>query len=100
MASRYGWIITRDVYADREGDEHNDAGVMGPRGLSEAMAARLKRGEGDAFMMKDDDGELIYRGRIIGDYEGFEPLDDFGMPNFGCTEIWYQNKQTRKWEVL
>ena len=24
---------------------------------------------------------------LTGDYEGFEPLDDFGTPYAGCTEI-------------
>jgi|TARA_R100001530_G_scaffold110783_3_gene78010 hypothetical protein len=37
--------------------------------------------------MFDDDGVLYYAGLIWGDYDGFEPLDDFGMPNAGCTEI-------------
>ena len=26
-------------------------------------------------------------GKIWGDFDGFEPLDDFGEPNAGCTEI-------------
>lgn len=39
--------------------------------------------------MKDGDGNIVYRGRITGRYDGFEPLYDFGIPNAGCTEIWY-----------
>ena len=35
----------------------------------------------------------------------FEPLDDFGMPNAGCTEIQYEsdpeiNHTGKKWETL
>ena len=48
--------------------------------------------------MKDDDGNLYYEGLIFGDYMGFEPLDEFGMPNAGCTIIEYNIKG--KWERL
>jgi len=34
-----------------------------------------------------DDGELYYEGTLFGRYGGFEPLDDFGTPNAGCTMI-------------
>jgi hypothetical protein len=45
--------------------------------------------------MYDDDGLLVYEGRCNcldnpdEDVDGFEPLDDFGEPNFGCTRIDY-----------
>ena len=39
------------------------------------------------FRMLDDDGELYYRGLLVGDFGGLEPLDDFGAPNSGCTEL-------------
>jgi hypothetical protein len=46
------------------------------------------------FHMKDDDGLLCYEGLCylpsgLGD-EAFNPLDHFGQPNAGCTEIWYR----------
>jgi hypothetical protein len=37
--------------------------------------------------MFDGDGELYYSGTIWGDFDGFEPLDDFGTPSAGCIEI-------------
>ena len=37
--------------------------------------------------MYDDDDNCYYEGMIYGDYYGFEPLDDYGMPNAGCTYI-------------
>jgi len=43
------------------------------------------------FRMYDDDGELYYEG-VSSDNEtedAFLPLDDFGMPNAGCTDIKY-----------
>jgi len=87
--ARYAWVITRDHYAEKYNPEDNETGVMGPRSITPAQIERLERGEGITFKMRDDDKELVYTGKIIGDFDGFEPLDDFGMPNFGCTEICY-----------
>jgi len=44
------------------------------------------------FKMYDDDGVLYYNGLSSDkDSEGaFSPLDDFGTPNAGCTEIRYK----------
>jgi len=49
--------------------------------------------KGVKFQMFDDDMNLYYEGKIIGNYSGFEPLDDFGMPNAGCTSIWCDGKR-------
>lgn len=87
----YGWIIDRD---------HIDAGqcngLMGPRNISPNTEAMLKADKkcGLRFRMYDDDGELYFSGRLLfgADAEAeveFSPLDDFGMPGAGCTEIRY-----------
>jgi len=102
----YGWIITTDKLA--KAGKKGDVGTLGPRGCTEALqarleaelpadgvtplAARLPVPEGMdrvRFRMYDDDGEHYYSGTLImdGEAEGFEPLDDFGMPGAGCTEI-------------
>jgi len=39
------------------------------------------------FKMYDDDGELYYEGVMNQYCDGFEPLNHYGMPNAGCTEI-------------
>jgi hypothetical protein len=39
------------------------------------------------FSLYDDDDECYYEGMLYGDYEGFEPLDDFGTPNAGCVKM-------------
>ena len=39
------------------------------------------------FTMYDDDSNCYYKGIICGEYDGLEPLYDFGMPNAGCTYI-------------
>jgi hypothetical protein len=95
----YAWIIDIDHLAsDFTGDEK---GITGPRGAPPELLAKLQAGEGEKFEMYDDDQELYYTGRIVGrtpgdtntkdfsDYIGFEPLDDFGEPNAGCTGIKY-----------
>ena len=51
----------------------------------------------EKFRMYDDDGELYYEG-YSNDSSSFQPLDDFGMPNAGCTEIKYY--ENGKWETL
>lgn len=51
------------------------------------------------FRMYDDDGMLYYEGKADED-ASFEPLDDFGMPNAGCTYIKYYNDNTNEWETV
>lgn len=61
-----------------------------------------KDGFTEHFKMFDDDGELYYSGygKSLKDVDGFDPLDDFGMPNAGCTEIKYKNEKTGEFETL
>ena len=100
------WIITKDKIADadaKEGTNSNAKGLTGPRIATDNDIKRLKAGEGVRFRMLDDDGEIYYYGRWLeeddctGEYEDgfygaepeFSPLDNFGRPNAGCTEIQY-----------
>jgi hypothetical protein len=110
------WIITKDKIADKtepEGTNCNAKGLTGPRTASEGDVNRLKAGEGTRFRMLDDDGEIYYYGRWLeqddctADYEDyygepeFSPLDCFGRPNAGCTEIQYDNgKRDSKGKVI
>lgn len=108
----YGWII--DVDHDADNDEplatnSNAVGLTGPRNINPEDQQALKNGGGRRFRMYDDDGELVYEGRFIGDSEGddgFGPLDDFGAPNYGCTSIqYYRGSHTElvtieDWETL
>lgn len=90
MACDYGWIITEDHISKECGDK-SEVGISGPRNISKAVLARLKKGEGVKFKLYDDDGILYYEGLQIegdeGDEGTFAPLDNFGMPNSGCTEL-------------
>lgn len=82
----YGWVIddlNKEIFEDSE------LGTLGPRDISNEMRELLSDGSGEKFKMFDDDGEWYYTGRIVGEYDGFEPLEDFGMPNAGATNIEY-----------
>jgi len=69
----YYWIITEDII------EENLVGVRcGDKTITDNKAT---------FELFDGDGELYAKGVIFGEYDGFEPLDDYGMPSLGCTEI-------------
>lgn len=72
------WVITQDHISDGEanGVYNGDPAIAldNPKSMSK-------------FEMYDDDGVLYYNGEIYGEYDGFEPLDNYGMPNAGCTGI-------------
>lgn len=100
----YAWIIDRDHYAEpgtKPGTNDNAVGMTGPRRATTAQILLLQGGAGQKFRMEDDDRNLVYEGRYLGDdsEDMFGPLDDFGKPNFGCTSIWYRNADG-KWEEL
>lgn len=107
-AATYAWVIDKDHLAE-EGAEPgslagNAATVIGPGAAPDELLAKLAAGEGRGFCLFDDDGELYYEGRIVssegeGSEDDFGPLDDFGMPNAGCTSIEYQNAEG-KWKTL
>lgn len=88
--ARYAWIITKDTTFE-EGDdpEYNAVGVSGPRSITDAQRARLEAGEGRVFWTGDEDSSRQVQGRILGEFDGLEPLDDFSQPNWGHTEIRY-----------
>jgi hypothetical protein len=79
----YRWKITKDHIDDGEAK-----GVEGPRLHDPTIKTNRQH-----FVLKDDDGITYYEGEIYGDYDGFEPLDDFGAPNAGCARIYYGGKE-------
>ena len=81
--SNYAWLITTDHIT--EPGYRDDKGTTGPSAAPAGLLHDLECGDGETFIMKDDDGILYYTGRIVGSYDGDEPLYDFGMPNAGCT---------------
>lgn len=84
----YCWVIDVDYITDASHEAPcnlNAPGMMGPVNAK----PELLNGETEVFRMLDDDRNVYYQGRIAGEYEGFEPLDDFGTPNAGCVHIEY-----------
>lgn len=91
------FIIDRDHFFEKWGADpiyRSHAGITGPASASDRDVARLHAGEGIAFRLLDDDGELYFTGRRLEesdadvDYFGeneLAPLDCFGMPDSGCT---------------
>jgi len=102
------FIITRDYVA--EGSE-KATGLIGPAMATERDVERLKAGEGTKFRMLDDDGRVYYHGRRLDgseceeqyeDFYGepeFSPLDCFGRPNAGCTDI-QEKDENGKWQSI
>jgi len=84
------WVITK--VAKGSGLEQSEVGTMGPSGSTLPKEEILKNGQ--SFKMYDGDGNLYYTGKCVhdgGEDTVFAPLDDFGRPNAGCTEIRYKN---------
>ena len=97
MSEPYGWIITEDhLYESDTTDTFKDgAGTMGPSNCTFTAQAILKFGE--EFQMLDGDNEVYYTGKLLGG-NGFEPLDDFGRGDSGCTTITFL--KDGEWVVL
>ena len=75
--SAYHWIITEDII-----DNGTYEGTEGPHDCDPKLFTYPR-----SFQLYDDDGILYAKGMIYGQYAGFEPLDDFGTPNWGCSAI-------------
>ncbi len=82
--AEYGWDIYEDFISDVVPNKAKAVEVFGPSGISDENVKRLKDGQGDEFELYDDDDILYYKGRLIGDATGFEPVDDYGLPNAGA----------------
>ena len=83
----YAWVITTDHF---DSSDRGSEGVIGPRSAKLSKDEIVNHPDRKFFTMKCDDGHDIFSGYLVGsDTTGFEPLDDFGMPDSGCTEIWY-----------
>ena len=92
---QYRWIITLDYIAALDAEPYSNVnahGLCGPRDPNFAI-----RDNPMPFRLRDADHNLYYEGILYGDYEGFEPLDDFGKPNAGAITIeHYENDQWRE----
>jgi hypothetical protein len=98
--SEYGWIITKDhLFRQFEAADVDRTGTIGPRNITDEMTEQLVNGEGNRFRMYDDDGNLYYEGRYLGDLEYGDPVIDFGGPDAGCTYMSEPTGKNGAWEV-
>lgn len=88
------WVITKD-FINSHPLEGGDRRRIGTGSKNYKLGAKLPF----KFRMLDDDGEVYYEGRSSSD-SSFDPLDDFGTPNDGCTTIQYWNNKRRQWEAI
>ena len=77
MDKPYRWKVTRASDVCPEAME-----VEGPGGLDPDI-----KDNRTWFSVYDDDDVFYFGGYLYGDFDGFEPLDDYGMPNFGAAHI-------------
>lgn len=83
------WTITVDRFAEPNhapGTNYNAVGIVGPRAATLTAEQIINHPSAVPFEMYTDDRELVYEGFLVGD-DVLAPLDQFGMPNFGCTQI-------------
>ena len=100
------WTITNDLIASlaaRKPSNANAVGMVGPSNAKLTAEQIRSHPEGRRFRIKDGDGEVYYQGVMVitpedGDDAEFRPLDDFGKPNAGATDIEYQ-RADGTWEL-
>ncbi len=80
--SKYTWIVTRDTVL---GDSSDAVGRIGPKGAENRARFDMIIIHGEHFRLLNDAGETQFTGYILGDFEGREPLDDYGVEN-GCSK--------------
>lgn len=103
MSANYAWIIDFEWVPDEGYGEARS--ITGPQRAHSLFVNKLIEdvSAGRKFRMRDDDGNLIYEGRILtrdddGTEKDFAPLDQYGAPNAGCTVIEYL--ENGEWKVL
>lgn len=94
------WIIKQDTLAEegaKPGANENAVGIKSVDFNDQADVSDWTQ-----FRLLDDDGEVYYVGVIDTVYcseaKAFSPLDDFGTPNAGCTEMQYF--ENGEWKTL
>lgn len=92
----YTWCITADLIDGTNGGAEGGAvGRSGPPDAPHVFHDVVI--EGEAFRLVGMDGTVYYRGYILGEYRGLEPLDEFGQPYAGCSGIEYLRGEN--WEA-
>jgi hypothetical protein len=94
----YAWRI--DTWPDVDGAPRQPAGtiVEGPESARSTLRQRLRQGEGQPFRLRDGDEITCCLGALViaepaagGIRPELAPLQEYGIPVLGCTEIQYHD---------
>ena len=89
------WHITKDLISEPEDTSQVDRWPNGE-------LTKIGEPTPEEFRLLDDDKNVYFEGLayLTKQDTGFEPLWDWAMPGWGCTEIQYKNPHTGAWETL
>lgn len=82
MTAKYRWMIDKDYLNKDLTYGESAVGIEGPSDLDPGV-----KDNPQGFTLYDDDDVAYYHGWIYGDYEGFEPVYDFGLGYAGAPHI-------------
>ena len=85
--SKYTWIVTQDSIL---GDKSDAVGKIGPSGARNRARFDTIIAQGKRFRLRNGSGDVVFVGYIVGQFEGPEPLEDYGLDN-GCAKIEYNH---------
>jgi hypothetical protein len=99
------WEITRNFigeFVKGKWVDNNGGPPVRPVQSRDFDEAKAKAVPMWTFRMYDADGNLYYEGRSddCTSERAFDPLEDYGKPNAGATDIYYLNEKAGKWEML
>ena len=88
------FLITKDVIGEGHNNRYSNR--------DEPEAIEKIKVKGKKFRLLDDDGNIYFYSKGLTDFgeNAFNPLDRFGGPGYGCTDIQYKNAETGEWESL
>lgn len=91
------WVITKDYTSARK---YRSTFIASSKKTESIPLIEVGMKMPYKFRLYDDDGNLYYEGYSDDNSseKAFAPLDDYGMPNDGCTEIRYL--ENGKFETL
>ena len=92
--SKYTWIVTRDAIL---GDSSDAVGKIGPKGHKDRERFDKVILHGAHFRLLNEAKQTQFTGYILGEFQGREPLTDYGYDN-GCSMIEYE--QNGHWVAL
>ena len=84
--SKYTWIVTKD---EVDGNISDAVGKIGPPGERHRYRFDRVITGGKEFRLLTSTGQVKFSGFILGEYEGPEPLEEYGREQ-GCVSIQYR----------